>query len=113
MPLDQFAARPEGFECPGFASRIQSYCDSDDPFCAKGNSTEAHQAYGQRYGREALSFVQKKLAEMPPPPPTEEEEPVSDKLIVAGQDKQSGAAGLLSGWGAAWMALPLMMVMCA
>ncbi|KAK7981651.1 carbohydrate esterase family 5 protein [Apiospora saccharicola] len=114
-----FAARPEGFECPTFASHIQSYCDSDDPFCAKGNSTEAHQSYGERYGRQALSFVQRKLAEMPPPPPIEDDEaPASDKLIVAGQDPQSGAdsalsPGLLGGWGAAWVALPLMMVLCA
>ncbi|KAK8051095.1 acetylxylan esterase precursor [Apiospora rasikravindrae] len=111
-----FAARPEGFTCPDYAERIQSYCDADDPFCAKGNDTAAHQAYGQRYGQEALAFVERKLAEMPPPPPVPEEE-VDDKLIVAGQDKQSGAdylAGpLQSGWNAAWVAATLMMVLCA
>ncbi|KAK8079551.1 acetylxylan esterase precursor [Apiospora hydei] len=111
-----FAARPEGFNCPDYADRIQSYCDADDPFCAKGNSTAAHQAYGQRYGPEALAFVERKLADMPPPPPVPEEE-VDDKLVVAGQDKQSGAsAGLLllsGGWNAIWLAAPLVLVLCA
>ncbi|KAK8091097.1 1 carbohydrate esterase [Apiospora phragmitis] len=116
-----FAARPQGFQCPAFAARIQSYCDADDPFCAKGNDTAAHQAYAQRYGQEALAFVEKKLAELPAPPPAEDDEPVDDKLIVAGQDKQSGAdsvltAGLLlgsGGWNAVWVAATLMMALCA
>lgn len=105
----QFAARPQGFECPAFAARIQSYCDSDDPFCAKGNDTEAHQAYGQRYGQEALKFVQKKLAEMPTPQNVEDDEPVSDKLIVAGKDKESAASVLTAGLSL----VAFMMVLCA
>ncbi|KAK6828543.1 hypothetical protein PG987_011884 [Apiospora arundinis] len=106
---DGFAARPQGFECPAFAARIQSYCDSDDPFCAKGNDTEAHQAYGQRYGQEALKFVQKKLAEMPTPQNVEDDEPVSDKLIVAGKDKESAASALTAGLSL----VAFMMVLCA
>ncbi|KAK8118547.1 uncharacterized protein PG998_003173 [Apiospora kogelbergensis] len=104
-----FAARPQGFECPDFAARIQSYCDADDPFCAKGNDTAAHQEYGQRYGQEALAFVQKKLAEMPTPQAIEEEEPVSDKLIVAGKDKESVASALTAGLSL----VALAMMLCA
>ncbi|KAI0833929.1 carbohydrate esterase family 5 protein [Hypoxylon sp. FL0890] len=56
-----FAARPAGFRCPAFEDIIQSYCDAEDPFCAKGNSTATHQGYGREYGRAALEFVQSKL----------------------------------------------------
>ncbi|KAI1143263.1 carbohydrate esterase family 5 protein [Hypoxylon sp. FL0543] len=56
-----FAARPVGFRCPAFEDIIQSYCDADDPFCAKGNSTATHQGYGREYGQAALKFVQSKL----------------------------------------------------
>ncbi|KAI1414768.1 carbohydrate esterase family 5 protein [Hypoxylon sp. FL1857] len=56
-----FAARPVGFQCPDFENIIQSYCDAEDPFCAKGNSTATHQGYGQEYGQDALRFVQRKL----------------------------------------------------
>ncbi|OTA64796.1 carbohydrate esterase family 5 protein [Hypoxylon sp. EC38] len=56
-----FAARPVGFRCPAFENIIQSYCDAEDPFCAKGNSTATHQGYGREYGEAALEFVQSKL----------------------------------------------------
>ncbi|OTB06011.1 carbohydrate esterase family 5 protein [Hypoxylon sp. CI-4A] len=56
-----FAARPAGFQCTAFEDIIQAYCDAEDPFCAKGNSTATHQGYGQEYGQAALDFVQSKL----------------------------------------------------
>lgn len=56
-----FAARPVGFRCPAFESRIQAYCDAEDPFCAKGNSSATHQGYGREYGQVALEFVNSKL----------------------------------------------------
>ncbi|KAI1446692.1 carbohydrate esterase family 5 protein [Annulohypoxylon stygium] len=56
-----FAARPVGFQCPAFQNIIQAYCDAEDPFCAKGNSTATHQGYGREYGQAALQFVQSKL----------------------------------------------------
>lgn len=52
-----FAARPVGFTCKEFEDRIQAYCDSRDPFCAKGDDEEVHQGYGTQFGREALGFV--------------------------------------------------------
>ncbi|KAK0621183.1 cutinase [Bombardia bombarda] len=56
-----FAARPVGFRCPVFESRIQAYCDSPDPFCSNGTSAETHQGYGREYGRQALDFIVSKL----------------------------------------------------
>ncbi|XXG94857.1 hypothetical protein Hte_001116 [Hypoxylon texense] len=56
-----FAARPVGFQCPAFEDIIQAYCDAEDPFCAKGNSSATHQGYGREYGQAALAFVQSKL----------------------------------------------------
>ncbi|KAI2614098.1 carbohydrate esterase family 5 protein [Hypoxylon fragiforme] len=56
-----FAARPAGFRCAAFENIIQAYCDAEDPFCAKGNSTATHQGYGREYGQAALRFVQSKL----------------------------------------------------
>ncbi|GAP86882.1 putative acetylxylan esterase precursor [Rosellinia necatrix] len=56
-----FAARPSGYQCPAFAGIMRSYCDEEDPFCAKGNSSATHQGYGQVYGQDALAFVTQRL----------------------------------------------------
>ncbi|KAL7784153.1 carbohydrate esterase family 5 protein [Trichoderma ceciliae] len=55
-----FDPRPVGFNCPS-ASKIKSYCDAADPYCCNGNDANTHQAYGQKYGQQALSFVNSKL----------------------------------------------------
>ncbi|KUJ08256.1 acetylxylan esterase [Mollisia scopiformis] len=55
-----FAPRPKGFTCPS-ASKIQSYCDSADPYCCNGNDANAHQQYGNKYGQAALKFIDSKL----------------------------------------------------
>ncbi|KZT33667.1 Acetylxylan esterase At 0.90 angstrom resolution, partial [Sistotremastrum suecicum HHB10207 ss-3] len=55
-----FAPRPTGFQCP-YASNIQSYCDSSDPYCCNGNNAATHQGYATEYGSVALAFVQSKL----------------------------------------------------
>lgn len=55
-----FDARPAGFYCPS-ASKIQSYCDSSDPYCCNGNNAATHQGYGSEYGSQALAFVKSKL----------------------------------------------------
>ncbi|CAG8956356.1 hypothetical protein HYFRA_00003737 [Hymenoscyphus fraxineus] len=55
-----FAPRPAGFNCPSGAN-IQSYCDSADPFCCKGNDQATHQGYGKEYGQQALKFIQSKV----------------------------------------------------
>ncbi|KAB5570189.1 acetylxylan esterase precursor [Coniochaeta sp. 2T2.1] len=52
-----FAARPPGFRCPQFEDRMQSYCDSPDPFCSNGSSLATHQGYGSEYGEDALKFI--------------------------------------------------------
>ncbi|KAI4718599.1 acetylxylan esterase precursor [Aureobasidium sp. EXF-10727] len=56
-----FDPRPSGFTCSAYASRIQSYCDSADPYCSNGNDANVHQGYGQEYGQAALKFVNSKL----------------------------------------------------
>ncbi|KAH9897327.1 carbohydrate esterase family 5 protein [Xylariomycetidae sp. FL2044] len=56
-----FAARPAGFQCTQFEDIIQAYCDAEDPFCAKGNSSATHQGYGRVYGQQAFEFVQRQL----------------------------------------------------
>ncbi|KXX76934.1 Acetylxylan esterase 2 [Madurella mycetomatis] len=56
-----FAARPKDFRCPVFEDRIQTYCDSPDPFCSNGTDPETHQGYGRVYGRQALAFVVSKI----------------------------------------------------
>jgi acetylxylan esterase len=40
-----------------FASRIQSYCDVGDPFCARGQDLAAHLDYTFKYNSAALAFV--------------------------------------------------------
>jgi acetylxylan esterase len=58
----QFAARPAGFTCaPASTSIIQSYCDSQDPYCCNGNDANHHQQYVNLYGNQALAFIKSKL----------------------------------------------------
>ncbi|EHK45513.1 uncharacterized protein TrAtP1_002886 [Trichoderma atroviride] len=58
--LGGFAARPKGFTCSN-GSKIQSYCDSPDPYCCQGNDASAHGAYVNVYGQNAISFIESKL----------------------------------------------------
>jgi len=57
----QFSARPKGFSCGAAATKIKSYCDSEDPYCCKGSSAQAHQAYVKKYGSEAMSFIKAQI----------------------------------------------------
>ncbi|CAK7202656.1 hypothetical protein SEUCBS139899_005382 [Sporothrix eucalyptigena] len=56
-----FAARPVGFQCPLYQNRMQSYCDSPDPFCSNGTNAVFHEGYGKRNGTQALQFIVSKL----------------------------------------------------
>lgn len=57
-----FAARPSGYTCsPASPSIIQSYCDSQDPYCCNGNDANHHQQYVTIYGSQALAFIKSKL----------------------------------------------------
>ncbi|KAF3928432.1 hypothetical protein ABW20_dc0100843 [Dactylellina cionopaga] len=55
-----FAPRPAGYVCPS-GSKVQSYCDSRDPYCCTGSDANVHQGYGSQYGTAALNFVKSKL----------------------------------------------------
>jgi hypothetical protein len=44
-----------------FASRLQSFCDNNDPFCAGGNNTNVHLTYLNRYQSQAESFILGKI----------------------------------------------------
>lgn len=44
-----------------FSSKIHSYCDFGDLFCASGTSTLIHLAYVTKYGSEAVDFVLGKI----------------------------------------------------
>ncbi|KAJ5409584.1 Cutinase [Penicillium crustosum] len=67
-----FDARPSGFSCPS-ASKIQSYCDSSDPYCCNGSNDATHQGYGAEYGAQAIAFVKNSY-------PTTEAQAPSSKL---------------------------------
>ncbi|AEO67461.1 d6ba6dd3-247f-404f-b3bc-6f6234169548 [Thermothielavioides terrestris] len=57
-----FDARPSGYVCGGNqGSKIQSYCDSTDPYCCTGNDANSHQQYANKYGQQALAFIESKL----------------------------------------------------
>jgi acetylxylan esterase len=55
-----FAARPKGFTCAS-AAKIQSYCDSTDPYCCNGNDANSHQQYVNKYGSQAMTFIKSKI----------------------------------------------------
>jgi hypothetical protein len=45
-----------------FASDIQSYCDTGDPYCAKGNNLQAHLDYVEKYDKAADQFLVGRLS---------------------------------------------------
>jgi acetylxylan esterase len=47
-----------------FAEDIQSYCDTGDPFCAKGLDLEAHLDYVEKYDKTADKFIIGRLADV-------------------------------------------------
>jgi acetylxylan esterase len=53
--------RPASESLSSFASKIQSYCDTGDPFCASGDNLEAHLDYTQKYNSAASTFVTARL----------------------------------------------------
>jgi acetylxylan esterase len=76
-----FSPRPQGYSCSvrkepspkiftkkswltkdQSASKIQSYCDSPDPYCCTGSDANVHQGYGSVYGQAALTFIKSKLS---------------------------------------------------
>lgn len=48
--------------CTGYTSKIQSYCDYNDPYCASGNNATVHGTYLQDYGTQAAKFVVSQLS---------------------------------------------------
>lgn len=54
-------ARPQNISCEPYASKIKSYCDEGDPYCAKGGNLTAHLVYVGKYGTEAREFVNEKI----------------------------------------------------
>lgn len=45
----------------GGSSKIASWCDSGDPFCASGSNLNVHLTYLNRYQNAAASFVLSKI----------------------------------------------------
>lgn len=45
----------------GLATKLQSYCDANDLYCASGSSLAVHLGYVSEYGSAAVSFVVKAL----------------------------------------------------
>jgi hypothetical protein len=43
------------------SAKMQSYCDSSDPYCCDGSDEATHQGYGNVYGQDALTFIKGKL----------------------------------------------------
>ncbi|KAL9119013.1 MAG: hypothetical protein Q9187_004433 [Circinaria calcarea] len=57
-----FPRRLPAQSCARYASKIRSWCDVGDPFCASGFDLAAHLDYDQEYDQAALAFVNQKLA---------------------------------------------------
>jgi hypothetical protein len=53
--------RPGSETLAPFAAKIQSYCDTGDPFCARGANLNAHLDYTQKYNNAASTFVTQRL----------------------------------------------------
>jgi acetylxylan esterase len=53
--------RPASETLAPFAAKIQSYCDTGDPFCARGANLGAHLNYTQKYNNAASAFVTQRL----------------------------------------------------
>ncbi|GAA5865740.1 hypothetical protein JCM8547_002762 [Rhodosporidiobolus lusitaniae] len=53
-------ARKDTAALDACADKIQSYCDSDDTFCASGQSTAVHLSYVSTFGDAAAGFIVEK-----------------------------------------------------
>jgi hypothetical protein len=53
--------RPGSETLAPFAAKIQSYCDTGDPFCTRGANLSAHLDYTQKYNSAASTFVTQRL----------------------------------------------------
>jgi len=56
-------------DCKGYESRMVSYCDDGDEFCAKGKSLGPHMAYMGKYATEAASFIKSQVSKLTVPLP--------------------------------------------
>jgi len=54
-------------DCKGYESRLASYCDDGDEFCAKGKSLAPHLGYLSKYATEATSFIKSQVDKLSVP----------------------------------------------
>ena len=52
---------PRNGTCDKYASKIQSYCDTGDPFCSGGKNLTVHVGYVKEYGAAAMNFTDMKM----------------------------------------------------
>jgi len=58
---DGLFPRPANISCTSVGSKFKSYCDDNDPFCARGFDINVHTSYLDRYAVDAYNFVVAKL----------------------------------------------------
>ncbi|KAK7420707.1 hypothetical protein QQZ08_010288 [Neonectria magnoliae] len=80
-----FDARASGFVCPS-ASKVQLYCDAEDPYCCNGNDAAHHQQYVSIYGTKAKTFVNSKLGTA-----SGTSADASSETVVSGDSDNSGS----------------------
>ncbi|KAF3933544.1 hypothetical protein ABW19_dt0201193 [Dactylella cylindrospora] len=96
-----FAPRPAGFVCPS-GDKVQSYCDTQDPYCCKGSSQAVHQGYGTQFGTAALNFVRSKLNTSSNPTTTSRTTTTTSRTTAPGQNPTTTTPGNTGSCSSKW-----------
>jgi acetylxylan esterase len=56
--------RPKEQTCAPYTSRMISFCDQGDTFCASGDSVQVHASYLNKYSTQAAAFVEQKVKQL-------------------------------------------------
>ncbi|KAK7419044.1 hypothetical protein QQX98_003546 [Neonectria punicea] len=91
-----FDARASGFVCPS-ASKVQLYCDAEDPYCCNGNDAAHHQQYVSIYGTKAKTFVNSKLGTA-----SGTSADASSEIVVSDETNDSGSEDSNTTCAALW-----------
>ncbi|KAK4164708.1 family 5 putative carbohydrate esterase [Cladorrhinum sp. PSN259] len=95
-----FAARNRGYVCgSNSANKIQNYCDSVDPYCCTGNDANAHQAYVNKYGSQALNFIKARLNQSGGTTPTNPTNPTTSVVNPPAPTNGGGGGNCAALWG--------------
>jgi len=59
--------RPTSLGCERYLSRMISFCDDGDVYCALGAEKSVHRSYLDKYGAKAVEFIKEQVDKLSVP----------------------------------------------